>query len=94
MRPELISVNVSRKYIIELGFDDGTLGELDVSKLANRGVFKAWDENDLFFQAYISESGAIAWNDELDIDPLNAYLSLKGISFEKWKQNQSLYAAN
>jgi len=94
MRPQLTNIEAIQPYQLRLQFDDGTAGILDVSGLAGRGVFNAWDNDALFFRPYISETGSIAWNDDLDIDPLNAYLTIKGLSFEEWKQTQLVYATN
>ena len=94
MRPQLTSVVALEKYKLQVQFEDGTSGVLDVSRLAGKGVFAAWDTNNLFSQPYISEVGAIAWNDDLDIDSLNAYLTIKELSFEEWKNSQLVYASN
>lgn len=65
-----------------LKFEDGTAGELNLEHLVGKGVFRAWDSEVLFEKAYINEeNGAIAWNDELEIDPYSAYLKIKKRSF-------------
>lgn len=94
MIPSLTSVKARSKYHLDVYFNDGTHGILDVSSLAGKGVFNAWELNDLFFNPYINEMGAIAWNDFIDIDPLNAYLQVKGITFEDWKQTSKVHASD
>ena len=94
MTPSLISVKSLSKYQIELRFNDGTEGIIDLSYLSGRGVFKDWDNNDLFFRPFINEMGTVAWNDYLDIDLLNAYLTLKNSTFDEWKQTTFSHAAD
>jgi len=94
MIPVLLSVEALAKYQLKLNFTDGTTGILDVSDLVGKGVFKAWDDNNLFFKPYINEMGAIAWNDFVDIDSLNAYLIIKNITFEEWKQHSLSHASD
>lgn len=65
VKPLLIKTEPGFKLFIK--FSDGNEGVVDLSDLAGKGVFKVWDNSDLFNRAYIDETGAIAWNDELDI---------------------------
>ncbi|GAB3548075.1 DUF2442 domain-containing protein [Spirosoma fluminis] len=77
MFPRLTHVEAHEKYNLRLRFDDGTQGVIDLSALVGKGVFSAWDDGNLFLCPFISETGAIAWNEWLDIDANNAYLTLK-----------------
>jgi hypothetical protein len=84
--PKIISLNVAGKYSIQLAFSDGTQGVVDLSALAGKGVFKAWDVDGNFQKAFINlESGAVSWPGSLDIDTLNCYLQIKGLSYEEFK---------
>lgn len=86
MFPKLITAKPQPNYRLELVFDDGTEGTADVSHLAGRGVFRAWDEGDLFFKVEIdAETNALVWNEMLDLDPGNLYLQIRGLTFEQWK---------
>lgn len=87
-------VTALERYKLALEFSDQTSGLLDVSSLAGKGVFSSWDADDLFFRPYVSETGAIAWNDDLDLDPLKAYLTIRGLSFEEWMVNQKNHASD
>ena len=65
-----------------LKFEDGTEGELNLNHLVGKGVFTAWESEVSFHTAYINaENGAIAWSDELEIDPYSAYSKIKKGSF-------------
>lgn len=39
-----VSVKALPNYRLWLAFNDGVNGEVDLSDMAGRGVFKAWDE--------------------------------------------------
>ena len=87
--PKVISVNPLEKYRIRIKFDDGAEGVLDLSDCANHGVFKSWDSDNTFDKVFINnETGAITWPGEIDIDTLNCYLQIKGISYEQYKSLQ------
>ena len=90
-----LSVKALNNYSIFVRFADGMQGTVSLEHLAHKGVFRAWDENNLFTCVHIDECGAIAWNEDIDICPDNVYLQLKGVTFEQWKQqNQKNYATN
>ena len=65
---------------IWLRFDDGVEGELDLSHLAGRGVFKAWTDRAVFDRVHVDQNGAIAWPGDLDLCADALYLRLTGKS--------------
>ena len=86
LAPEIISLSVPEKYKISLRFRDGVAGVLDLSDLAGKGVFKTWDSDDNFKKVFVDkESGAVSWPGNLDIDTLNCYLQLSGLTYEEFK---------
>ena len=95
MIPKPTFVKALNDYVIFVNFADGTQGTVDLKHLAHKGVFRNWDEDNLFARVHIDDFGAIAWNEDIDICPDNVYLQLKGITFEEWKQqNHVNYATN
>lgn len=87
--PKIISVNPLEKYRVRIKFEDGTEGVLDLSDCAGKGVFRSWDNENTFGKVFISgETGAITWPGEIDIDTLNCYLQIKGITYEQYKSLQ------
>ena len=83
-----VEVKTENKYLLNIKFDDGVLGDVDLSHLAGQGVFNQWEENNLFFHPYIdAETFAICWNKTLELSSDALYLKVKGISFEEWKKN-------
>jgi hypothetical protein len=93
--PKITSVEAIAKYKLKIHFTDGIQGIYEISDLAGHGVFKIWDIDDNFFKVFINkESGAISWPGEIDIDIINAYCTIKGISPDKYFNSQMKYATN
>lgn len=65
-------------YRLELRFDDGVAGVVDLSTLVGRGVFVAWNTPGVFEQVTITDRGAVAWPGELDLCPDALYLQATG----------------
>ena len=87
MIPQPIQVKAISQYSIWLKYDDNTEGEVDLSHLINMPVFQNWKNADFFNQVYIdSETGAIAWDENIELCHDNLYLKIKGYTFEKWKR--------
>lgn len=76
--PEPIRVEPREGYRIWVEYDDGACGEVDLSDVAGKGIFKVWDEPGVFEQVHITEDRAIGWSDELDICPDRVYFDLTG----------------
>ena len=70
-------------YRIWLGYADGVAGEIDLSHLAGKGVFKIWDEPGYFQKVHITSHRAIAWDDEIELCADALYLELTGKSVEE-----------
>jgi hypothetical protein len=73
-----VKVKALKGHRIWLRFADGVEGEVDLSHLAGRGVFKAWADRKVFESVHINPSGAIAWSEELELCPDALYLQLTG----------------
>jgi hypothetical protein len=65
-------------YRIWLKYADGVEGEVDLSHLAGRGVFKAWTDRKFFEDVHVDGSGAVAWREGIDLCPDALYLRLTG----------------
>ncbi len=90
MEIEATHIKAIKKYLLQIEFNDGTTGEYDVSNLAGTQVFQSLENEETFSQVFINkENGAIAWSEEMEIDTLNAYLTIKGISFEQFLKETS-----
>lgn len=91
--PKMKAVNAISKYKLQVLFNDGTEGIYDVAHLAGKGVFKAWEEKENFYKVHISsESGAITWPGELDIDTVNVYCKIKEIEVDEYLNSTARHA--
>ena len=70
-------------YCIWLEYSDGSRGVVDLSGLAGRGVFVAWEDRGLFESVHISAHESIAWGDDLELCADALYLQLTGKSAEE-----------
>ena len=75
---QIVEVRVLPGYRLWIRYRDGVEGEVDLSDLAGRGVFAAWNERRFFEDVRIDESGALAWGNHLDLCPDALYLRLTG----------------
>ncbi|MCW5906697.1 MAG: DUF2442 domain-containing protein [Chitinophagales bacterium] len=83
--PKVSEVKPLPGYKIWVKYADGKSGEVDLSDMKGKGVFKFWDDADNFYKVHIDEiTGAIAWSNQLDICPDSVYLQLIGKNFEEY----------
>ena len=75
-----VAVEPRDSYCIWVRYSDGIEGEIDLSDMAGRGVFAAWNDRTFFETVRVTEGGAIAWGDDLDICPDALYMELTGKS--------------
>ena len=54
-------------YRIWLRYSDGAAGEVDLSNMAGRGVFKVWLDRAFFEGVHVSGHGSIAWSDDVEL---------------------------
>lgn len=78
-----IEVGPRERFRIWIRYSDGAFGEVDLSHLAGRGAFAAWNEPGYFDKAYIAPHRAIAWGDELELCPDAMHMQLTGKSFDE-----------
>ena len=87
MRIKVTSVKALEKYKIHASFNDGTEGVYDLSNCAGKGVFKVWEEPGYFDKVFINpENNAIACDDYLEIDTINCYMHVKGITIDEYRE--------
>jgi hypothetical protein len=65
-------------FRLELQFDNGECGVVDVSSLAGKGVFAAWNVPGVFDSVSVSSEGAIEWPGAIDLCPDALYLQMTG----------------
>jgi len=70
-----IEVRAMSNYNINVFFDDGVSGIIDLNDLVQKGIFQELKDEHLFNKVYINEH-AIAWSEELEIDADNLYAEI------------------
>ncbi|MBD0287662.1 MAG: DUF2442 domain-containing protein [Flavisolibacter sp.] len=90
--PKVVSVKALEKYKIQVAFADGISGILDLQHLSGKEIFSIWEVDDNFKKVAIKENGVIGWSGDLDIDVINAYCEIKGITLDQLFQLHGNYA--
>jgi hypothetical protein len=68
-------------YKLWVRFEDDVEGEVDLSALVGKGVFKQWEDPKEFMKVYLDpQTGAPSWPGELDIAPDALYRDLAAIT--------------
>jgi hypothetical protein len=75
---KITHVEVLQAYRLELTFDDGTSGTVDLSDLAGKGVFACWNDRAAFAQVRVGSSGELVWGNQVDLCPDALYLKATG----------------
>ena len=70
-------------FRLQLRFQNGEEGVVDLSSLAGRGVFSAWNTAGVFEQATVTPQGTAEWPGGLDLCPDSLYLRMTGKSPEQ-----------
>ena len=73
---KITNVKVLQNYKLELEYDDGRQGIVDLSYLTGKGVFSLWNDYDVFRKVIIGSSGELVWNDQIDLCPDSLYLKI------------------
>jgi hypothetical protein len=75
---KVTTVNVLEGFRLEIAFDDGVHGIVDLSDLAGKGIFALWLDRGAFEKVRIGSSGELAWGDKIDLCPDSLYLRTTG----------------
>ena len=74
----ITNVKVLPGYRLELQFDDGVSGTVDLSEAVGKGVFALWRDPLAFNQVRIGSAGELVWADRIDLCPDALYLKVTG----------------
>jgi len=75
---KISDIKVLQGYRLELAFDDGVCGVVDLSDLVGNGVFAFWRDRHAFEQVRIGSFGELVWGDQIDLCPDSLYLRATG----------------
>ncbi len=70
------TVRALKNYRLYLEFSDGARGEVDLSDLAGKGVFEAWNDFEFFQNVHVAEDREIKWGSEIELCADSLYLRL------------------
>ena len=88
------SVESRDGYRVWLRYSDGAAGEVDLSHLAGRGVFAAWNDRACFDAVRVTTAGGVAWGEGLELCPDMLYMLLTGKSIEEMMPGARIIAEN
>jgi hypothetical protein len=63
-------------FHLQLQYDSGESGIVDLSLYVGHGVFVAWDSPGVFEQVAVTPEGAVEWPGEIDLCPDSLYLRM------------------
>jgi hypothetical protein len=75
---KVVDVKVLQAYSLELTFDDGVHGTVNLSELAGKGVFSFWNDCGVFEKVRIGSFGELVWGEQADLCPDSLYLKVTG----------------
>ncbi|MGD0517883.1 MAG: DUF2442 domain-containing protein [Thermoguttaceae bacterium] len=76
--PKITKAKPLENYRLELTFDDGISGTVDLSDLVGKGVFAMWRDYHTFERVRIGSSGELVWDEQVDLCPDALYLKVTG----------------
>lgn len=71
---KISKVRVLPGYRLDLEFDDGVSGTVDLSENVGKGVFALWRDPLTFERVRTGSSGELVWDDRIDLCPKALYL--------------------
>jgi hypothetical protein len=75
---EIVKAKTLPGYRLELEFNNGESGVVDLSEFVGRGVFAVWERPGVFEQVTVTSDGAVEWPGEIDMCPDSLYLRMTG----------------
>jgi hypothetical protein len=75
---KISKVKVLPRYRLEVEFEDGVSGIVDLSDDVGKGVFALWRDPLFFEQVAIGSAGELVWGDKIDLCPDALYLKVTG----------------
>ena len=75
---------------LQLFFEDGVNGIIDLGVWKQKAIFKFWEEEKNFSSFKITRDKKIEWNEMVDMDPDAFYLKLVNKTFEEYASDKQL----
>jgi hypothetical protein len=80
-------------YCINVSFDDGVSGIVNLENLVQKGIFKVLQDKTLFEKVYTT-GYSIAWSEALEIDTTAIYLEITGKNWGDLYESRFSYATD
>ena len=74
----ITKVRACDDYTLELTFDDGQSGFVDLSRYVGQGVFEIWNDPQVFHSVRIGSLGELVWGEDIDLCADALYLEVTG----------------
>ena len=84
------SVLYKGDYSVQVSFEHGTEGIINLSDLVEKGIFSSLKEKEKFSTVYTT-GYSIAWSEELEIDNNSAYLFFRFVILRKVKNLTQIF---
>lgn len=86
---DIVEATVLKDYLVRLRFEDGVVGELDLSAIMTfEGVFAPLKNLDRFRELGVHpDLGTIYWPNGADLDPAVLYASVTGTPIPSYELN-------
>ena len=78
-----ITVEPRGGYKIWLRYSDGAEGEVDLSHLTGKGMFRAWEDRAFFESVQLGDFGVVTWGEDIDMCPDALYIEITGKSVDE-----------
>ena len=75
---EIVTAKAMPGFRLELHFNNGESGVVDLSEFVGRGVFAAWEQPGVFEEVAVTSEGAVEWPGEIDMCADALYLRMTG----------------
>ncbi len=90
---KVLSVKPASGYQLNVVFDDGVSGVIDLTDYISKGIFAVLKDEQTFNKVY-TKGYSIAWSDELEIDALTVYAEISGKKPEDILTHNFSHASN
>jgi len=87
------SVTYVSGYTLHVKFLDGVEGDIELTELVSKGIFKVL-QNQKLFEKVFNTGYSIAWSEELEIDSDTIYMELSGKSIGDLIPKKTVHASN
>jgi Protein of unknown function (DUF2442) len=81
MLHKIVAAKALPNYRLWVSFQDSVEGEVDLSDLVGKGVFRSWEDPLEFAKVFVDHGTAtVAWPGGLDLAPDALYRDIAGVS--------------